>query len=97
MTKLLTAAAALATLLAPAAAFAADSDGARSFTRDGETYVYTTTQKKDRTILTGHRLPSGTPFALTVRGRNVSGIANGVSVNFPVPAARAATREVASN
>ena len=88
MTKTLFASAALL-LAATVPAFADEAPTQISFKRDGETYVYTKTQKADRVILTGHRYPSGVAFEFTVRGDWVTGTSDGVPVSFTMPAARA--------
>lgn len=93
MTKLLTAAALLATLAAPA--FAKDTADQRSFTRDGETYVYTAAVKGDATILSG-RSSSGHDFRLTVRDGHVTGRSGGVPVSFDVASANAEGMELAA-
>jgi hypothetical protein len=82
MTKLLTATALIFALSAPA--FAKDASEQRSFTRDGETYVYTAAVKGAATILAG-RSSSGRTFRLTVRDGHVSGTSGGVPVSFDVP------------
>lgn len=93
MTKLLTAAALIATLAAPA--FAKDTAEQHSFTRDGETYVYTTAVKGDATILSG-RSSSGRDFRLTVRNGRVYGKSGGVPVSFDVASANAGGVELAA-
>ena len=79
MTKFLTAAI-LAAIAIPAVASAEAPK--RSFTRDGETFVYTSAVKGDKTVLTGRAYPSGRDFALTVRGNRVRGFSGGVPVSF---------------
>ena len=80
MTKFFTAAL-LAAIIIPTAASAEDAPK-RSFTRDGETFVYTSAVKGDKTVLTGRAYPSGRDFALTVRGNRVRGFSGGVPVSF---------------
>ena len=80
MTKFLTAAA-LLVAIAPVAAYAEEAP-TRSFTRDGQTYVYTSTEKGNATVLSGRAYPSGRSFELTVRGDKVRGYASGVPVSF---------------
>ena len=80
MTKFLTAAL-LAAIAIPAAASAGEAPQ-RSFTRDGETFVYTSAVKGDKTVLSGRAYPSGRDFSLTVRGNCVRGHAGGVPVSF---------------
>ena len=67
--------------LAATAASASDAPK-RSFTRDGQTYVYTSTVKDGRMILDGRSYPSGSAFRLTVRGTQVRGIVGGQPVAF---------------
>ena len=80
MTKFLTAAL-LAAIAIPAVASAEDAPQ-RRFTRDGETFVYTSAVKGDKTVLTGRAYPSGRDFALTVRGNRVRGFSGGVPVSM---------------
>lgn len=80
MTKFLTATALLVTI-APVAAYAEEAP-TRSFTRDDQTYVYTSTEKGNATVLSGRAYPSGRSFDLTVRGDKVRGYASGVPVSF---------------
>ncbi|GAA0306961.1 hypothetical protein GCM10009087_16170 [Sphingomonas oligophenolica] len=80
MTKTLLAAALFASLAAPA--FASDTPAERTFTRDGETYVYTTQIKTDRVVITGRSHPDGGPFELVVRGDSVTGFSGGIPVSF---------------
>jgi hypothetical protein len=82
MTKTLFASAAL--LLATVApAFAGEKPAELSFQRDGETYVYTKTEKAGRVILDG-RFPTGDRFRLVVHGNNVTGVVDGKFVSFSV-------------
>lgn len=78
-----------ATLFAAAPAFAADNaaDNAatRSFTRDGVTYVYTSTPKGDAQVLEGVAKPGNEKFRLVVRNGWVDGNAAGARVSFRVP------------
>ncbi|QNA86748.1 hypothetical protein G4G27_03205 [Sphingomonas sp. So64.6b] len=85
-------------LMTPAAASTADESSKRSFTRDGETYVYTATEKDDHLLLVGHSYPSGSSFRLVVRGDHVSGRAGGQPVSFVAKAPRTpvASNELAS-
>ena len=80
MTKILTAAAAALVTLS-AAAPAAETT---RFTRDGVTYVYTTTHQGDATILAGRSVTDGSPFELTVRGTRVTGIVDRQRVAFSI-------------
>ena len=82
MTNLVTAAALILAFSAPALAKTASDQ--HSFTRDGETYVYTSAVRGDATTLTGHST-SGRTFRLTVRDGHVSGTSGGVAVSFDVP------------
>lgn len=81
MNKFLTAAI-LAVITIPTVASAGEAPAKRSFTRDGETYIYTSTDKGDKTVLSGRSYPSGRDFSLTVRGNRVRGYAGGVPVSF---------------
>jgi hypothetical protein len=55
----------------------------RSFTRDGRTYVYTTTAREDgRMLISGHEQGSRTRFRLMVDGNRVTGMSNGYPVSF---------------
>lgn len=87
MTKTLFASAALL-LVTVAPAFADEKPAELSFQRDGETYVYTKTEKAGRVILDG-RFPTGDRFRLVVRGNEVTGTAGGKDVSFTVPQMRA--------
>ncbi|MDF0489039.1 hypothetical protein PX554_12925 [Sphingomonas sp. H39-1-10] len=89
------------TLLLAASLFAAVSTPAladtapqHTFTRDGDTYVYTTKQVAGRTIISGRVLNTGDTFELAVRGNRVTGFTGRREVAFNVPAASA--RAVAS-
>ena len=94
MTKFLTAAI-LAAIALPAVASAEAPK--RSFTRDGETFVYTSAVKGDKTVLTGRAYPSGRDFSLTVRGDRVRGFSDGVPVSFKAePTARGSATVVAA-
>jgi hypothetical protein len=84
MTKLFAAAALIASIAAPA--FAKDAPQQKTFTRDGETFTYVATEKKDATILTG-RSASGRDFRLVVRNGYVHGFSGNVPVFFSVPKA----------
>lgn len=64
----------------PIAAYA----GERSFTRDGVTYVYTSKQHGEATVLRGRALPSGSAYELTVRGKRVTGHVGGTPVSFRI-------------
>ena len=81
MTKLIFAATTAFLLASPA--FAKEPE--RSFTRDGLTYVYTSTTKGDAQILEGAVQQTGDTFRLTVRKGWVSGKAAGANVSFRVP------------
>jgi hypothetical protein len=71
--------AAAATLaMAPAVAQASD---ARQFSHEGVNYTYTSSQKGDVTLITGHS-SAGEPFRLYVKGERVTGTYNNRSVNF---------------
>lgn len=58
------------------------AEGRRTFTQNGETYVYTSHDEQGRQVITGRQYPSGTPFRLVVRGDRVSGVAGGYPVSF---------------
>lgn len=64
----------------PVAAYA----GERTFTRDGVTYVYTSEQRGEATVLSGKALPEGASYTLTVRGRRVTGHVGGAPVSFSI-------------
>ena len=87
MTKLFLATALLATLATPA--FAGDKPVEKSFSRDGNTYVYTTTAKPDRVVIAGRRFPEGSSFQLIVRGDQVTGVSGGEPVSFTYKNAQA--------
>ena len=87
MLKTVFTAAALVATAAPA--FAAET---QTFTRDGQTYVYTKVASNDRIVLDGRNTSTGEPFHLTVVGARVSGVANGRAVSFAVPAGKSATQ-----
>lgn len=78
--------AATALLAAATPAFAADAP-ARTFSRDGETYTYTTVNKGKYVLISG-RAVSGATFQLEVRGDHVTGFSGGVPVSFNVPHAQ---------
>ncbi|MEZ0497484.1 hypothetical protein [Sphingomonas sp. IW22] len=78
MTKMLFAAAAATLFAAPAMA------EETVFTRDGQTYAYTTAVEGDATIIEGRTLPQNDPFRLTVRGRTASGRVDGRPVSFRI-------------
>jgi len=86
MTKLFLPIALLATLATPALA---DKPIEKSFSRDGATYVYTTTAKPDRVVIAGRRLPEGSAFELVVRGDKVTGFSGGEPVSFTYKNAQA--------
>jgi hypothetical protein len=81
VTRIFIAAAASLLLATPAIA----KDGERSFTRDGVTYVYTSTTKGDAQILEGVAKPDNAKFRLVVRNGWVEGMAAGTRVSFRVP------------
>ena len=87
------AAAAVVALAAPAA-IAGTPAQQQSFVHDGQTYVYTSTEKNGHTVLDGRAYPSGSAFRLIVRGDRVSGSAGGTPVAFDVADARGATKRV---
>jgi hypothetical protein len=65
-----------------ATAASANDTPKHSFTRDGQTHVYTATFKDGRTILDGRSYPSGSAFRLIVRGAKVRGTVGGQPVAF---------------
>jgi hypothetical protein len=87
--------AAVVALTATTAAVAAD--GEHSFTRDGQTYVYTAVDKGDSVVLQGRQLTSGNTFRLVVRGDAISGQSAGVPVSFRKSGAQAAVARVANS
>jgi hypothetical protein len=88
VTKLLFSAAALLVTLATPA-IAADQPAKHSFTRDGQTYVYTVATQGDRLVLRGHSYPFGGEFHLVVYGNRVDGVSGGMPVDLKVPNAQA--------
>jgi hypothetical protein len=58
--------------------------GERTFTRDGVTYVYTSEQRGETTVLSGRALPNGASYTLNVRGRKVTGHVGGTPVSFSI-------------
>ena len=87
MTKIFLTAALVASLATPA--FAGDKPVEKSFSRDGNTYVYTTTAKPDRVVISGRRSPEGSAFQLIVRGDQVTGVSGGEPVSFTYKNAQA--------
>jgi len=85
--------AAAAALLVASPAFA--NEVARSFTRDGVTYVYTSTTKGDVQVLEGTVQPTGEAFRLVVHKGWVTGKAAGTRVSFRVPKVSGGRVEVA--
>ena len=83
---LLTTAAVLAVAASPAFAKGGTT---RTFTRDGETYVYSTIDKGDHVLISGRRQSNGSAFQLSIRGDQVTGTSGGVPVSFTVPNAQA--------
>jgi hypothetical protein len=65
-----------------APAFAEDSETV--FTRDGQTYAYTTSTDGDATVIEGRTMPQNDPFRLVVNGRTASGTVDGRSVRFRI-------------
>lgn len=77
--------AAAATALIATAGIAA-GPAEHSFSRDGRSYVYTTSLQADgNTLIEGHEKGSGRRFQLVVKNRHVTGQANGVAVSFRAP------------
>ena len=81
MTKLFFAVVALATTTS---AIAGPAPTTHRFSRDGQTYVYTTTTSRSRQVIDGYSLSTGGRFHLIVRNAQVSGESNGVPVSFRV-------------
>jgi hypothetical protein len=78
-------------LLLPAAAAHAEEV---TLQRDGVTYVYTVTPKKDRTVIAG-TADRMTPFRLVVRGSRVTGEYNHRQVAFSMSDMKAGAAAVA--
>ncbi|MEG3179462.1 hypothetical protein [Sphingomonas sp. LT1P40] len=76
----------------PVAAYA----GERSFKRDGVTYVYTSKQVGENTVISGKTLPSGSSYTLTVRGKKVTGHVGGTPVAFSISKPLVPTIQTAS-
>jgi hypothetical protein len=87
MTKIFLPIALIASLATPA--FASDKPVEKSFSRDGNTYVYTTVAKTDRVVISGRRFPEGSAFQLVVRGDQVTGFSGGEPVSFTYKNAQA--------
>jgi len=96
MTKLFLTAALIASLAVPA--FASEKPVEKKFTRNGLTYIYTTTVEADRVVLAGRSSPLGGDFKLVVRGSQVTGVAGGSPVSFTYRNAQAklTSQQVAS-
>jgi hypothetical protein len=80
-----------AMLAIPATAMAAE----QRFTRDGVTYVYTTEERGDTTVISGKYLPDGRNYRLTVRGKRVTGFVDNVAVSFRIAKPLAQTLQTA--
>lgn len=85
-------------LLAATVAPAMAKDATRTFTRDGETFEYSTVNKGDHVLISGRSLTGGSAFKLRVRGSRVVGMSGGVPVDFTMANAQAklTTTQVAS-
>lgn len=82
MRKIATIVAAAATALISTVGIAAEP-AQQTFTRDGRTYVYTTTTRADgKTLIEGHQAGSRAKFRLIVAGDRVTGVSNGFPVSF---------------
>jgi hypothetical protein len=92
MKKTLLAATLFALLSTPALAETAPQ---HTFTRDGDTYVYTTRQIANRTVISGRVLNTGDRFEFDVRGKHVTGFTSRSEVAFDVPSTDA--KALASN
>lgn len=76
--SILTAAAALISTMGMAA-----EPAQQTFTRDGHTYVYSTSAREGgRTLIEGREVGSASRFRLLVDGNRVTGHANGYPVSF---------------
>ena len=65
----------------------AQAPGQRQFTRDGHTYVYSTSAAPNgKVLIAGREVGSATRFRLLVDGDRVSGYSNGYPVSFRAPA-----------
>ena len=61
----------------------AQAPAEQRFTRDGRTYVYTSSARDDgRTLIVGREINTNARFRLLVKGDQVSGYSNGVPVRF---------------
>ena len=63
---------------------AAETPATHSFTRDGQTYVYTSATMGSRQVIDGYSANTGSRFHLIVRGNAVSGESDGRAVSFRV-------------
>lgn len=81
MTKFIFAATAALFIASPALA----QEPERTFTRDGVTYIYTSTIEGEVQILEGSAKPGGNSFRLVVHKGWVSGKVAGARVSFRVP------------
>ena len=91
----------LFSVLALAASFVATGASAapaeQRFTRAGVTYVYTVADAAGgRRVIEGRRYPGNSAFRLVVKGKRVSGVADGQPVSFRTPAIAASTVQVAA-
>jgi hypothetical protein len=93
--KSLLAAAAMLTVLAPAA----QAEESRTFTHEGATYTYRTIDKGDSQVLVGTSEYRGIrrDFTLTVKNGRVRGDVDGRSVAFATPKARARNVQLAAD
>lgn len=84
MTKtLLLAASIFAAIATPALA---ETSPQHTFTRDGDTYVYTTRQVAGHTVISGRVVNTGDTFKLNVLGNRVTGVLGQRDLAFAVPA-----------
>lgn len=65
---------------------AAQAPASHRFTRDGETYVYTSSSKHSRQVIDGYNETTGGRFHLVVHDDMVSGSSGGRPVSFRMPA-----------
>ncbi|WP_174291692.1 hypothetical protein [Sphingomonas bacterium] len=69
---------------------AAAHDAPQTFTRDGQTYVYTSSTDKTKQVIDGYNQGDGSRFHLVVRDGVVSGMSNGREISFRVSEASSA-------
>ena len=77
----------IATLVVVPSLAAAATPEPHRFTRDGQTYIYTTTTNGSRQVIDGYSANTGNRFHLIVRDGVVTGQSGGQPVAFHVAAA----------